>query len=58
MGFANETSDGHGCISFYLDNHQPTRKNSCFIKGIKLKANGAYLGGVVLTPFINNNKKN
>lgn len=52
ISFFNITEDGHGCQGKLMASSQLTRSKTCFIKGIKFKADEAYLGGIVLLPEI------
>jgi hypothetical protein len=50
IAFYNTTFDGHGCQGFLFDSNVATDSSECFIKGIRFKAEEAYMGGVVLLP--------
>lgn len=48
--FYNITQDGHGCQGKYIASEKLYRSSFCYIKGIKCKAQEAYLGGIVIRP--------
>jgi hypothetical protein len=54
--FYNVTISGNGVQGKYVDEEKLYRSPFCFIKGIKCKAEEAYLGGVVLRPITKRNK--
>jgi hypothetical protein len=50
LHFINTTSVGHGCQAVLKETNELTKSKTCFIKGIKFKAQEAYFGGIVLLP--------
>ncbi|HMI02486.1 MAG TPA: hypothetical protein VK541_08400 [Pedobacter sp.] len=50
--FFNTTFDGHGCQGKLIATDTLTSSKICFIKGIKFRADEAYLGGIVLLPDV------
>ena len=48
VAFYNITMDGHGCQGRFVDTEKFVRSNICYIKGIKFRAEEAYMGGIVL----------
>ncbi len=57
IAFYNITEDGHGCQGKYVDSEKLYRSPFCFIKGIKCKAEEAYMGGIVVMPVDVNKPK-
>jgi predicted RNA-binding Zn-ribbon protein involved in translation (DUF1610 family) len=50
VAFYNITLDGHGCQGRLVDSEKFVRSNICYIKGIKFRAEEAYMGGIILLP--------
>ncbi|WP_293302504.1 hypothetical protein [Pedobacter sp. UBA4863] len=50
VAYHNTTDDGHGCEGIVIATKEKT-SNTCFIKGVKVKVEEAYLGGIVFLPF-------
>jgi hypothetical protein len=49
--FCNTELSGHGCIGRYKDSGKDYTFKTCYIKGIKCKADEAYTVGIVLIPI-------
>lgn len=54
ISFFNTTEYAHGCQGMLVEKKEVVRSKICFIKGIRFKAEEAYLEGVIL---IHNRKK-
>lgn len=52
VAFHNTTDDGHGCQGTLIERNELTNSNVCFIKGLKFKAEEAYMGGIVLLSVV------
>jgi len=50
--FFNTSFSGHGCAGSYTDTGKEYTSRFCYIKGVKCIAQEAYLGGIVILPYL------
>jgi hypothetical protein len=55
--FYNTTDDGHGCQGRLVETNELITSDFCYIKGIRFKAEEAYMGGIVLLSAVDNKPK-